>query len=286
MTCLANPAVGKEKEFEITPAEISRRVLIIGAGPAGLEAAIVCKKRGHDVIVAEKEKQLGGQLNYACKPPKKQDMEKLLYFLSGQIDKLKIQTHLGKKVTKRFIQEVKPDIVILATGSTPIVPEIPGTQSENVALATEILKGKEILGEKVIVVGGGQVGLETADFLSEAGRKVTVVEMSSQVGVGIPPRIMAFLMKRISAQNIRILVNRQVKEITSRGVRAAYLGQTEEITGDSVVLAVGNKSDISLLKELEDRIPGLGGLYVIGDCLEPRTALEAIHEAAQISKGI
>ena len=261
-------------------------LIVIGAGPAGLEAAIISKKRGHDVVLAEKENRLGGQLNCATKPPKKDDMERLLHFLSKQIDKSKIKTYTGKKVTKKFVQELKPDIVVLATGSTPILPEIPGIQSKNVTLATEVLKGKKILGEKVIVVGGGQVGLETADFLAEAGRDVTILEMCSQVGIDILLRIMVFLMKRMAEQNIHILVNREVKEITIKGVRADHFGHTEEITGDVVVLAMGNKSEVSLLEELEELIPGLAGLYIVGDCLEPRTALEAVHEGALIAKGI
>jgi len=286
ITCLVNPAVGREMEFQIEPVRAPKKVLIVGGGPAGMKAAIIAKERGHDVVLAEKEKRLCGQLNYAFKPPGKEAIKKLVDYFSEQVKKLEIETYLGKEVTKEFVQEIKPDVLILATGATPITPGIPGIEEENVLLATEILDGKKPIAKRVIVIGAGQTGLETADFLAEAGHEVIVLEMLSEVGLDMPDRNKMFLIKKMTAKSIRTFVNRKVKEITNIGVRADHFGQQEEFRGDTVVLAMGSKPERSLLQGLEEIIPELEGFYIAGDSIEPRNALEAIHEGARIAREI
>lgn len=286
ITCLVNPTVGREMEFQIVGTKIPKKVLIVGAGPAGLETAIIAKQRGHDVILAEKEVRLGGQLNYASRPPKKDRIEKLVEYFSEQVKKLRVRTYLGKFVTKNFVQEINPNIIIMATGSTPRVPEISGVDGENVSLAIEVLEGKKVLGKRVVVIGGGQVGLETADFLAETGKEVMVLEMLSEVGIDVPPRNKVFLMKKLSEENVQIFVNRKVQEIFDKGVRADHFGQEEEFTCDAIIIAVGSKPQRTLMQELKEIIPELEGFYIIGDCVEPRKALEAIYEGACIARTI
>jgi 2-enoate reductase len=174
----------------------------------------------------------------------------------------------------------------MATGSAPSVPDIPGVEKENVSLATAILEGKKILGDKIIVIGGGQVGLETADFLAEAGKEVVVIEMLGEIGIGMPPRNKMFLMKKLEKEGVQILANRNVKEIFSHGVRVDHFGHQEEFTGDAIVLATGSKPERILLRELEEFIPELGGVFFVGDCIEPRTALEAVYEGMRIAEEI
>jgi 2,4-dienoyl-CoA reductase-like NADH-dependent reductase (Old Yellow Enzyme family)/thioredoxin reductase len=286
ITCLVNPAVGRERVFRIVRTKRPRKVLIVGAGPAGLEAAIIAKQRGHDVVLAEKEEHLGGQLNHALKPPQKDGIAKLVDYFSKQVKKLGIKIYLGKYVTKDFVQEIKPDIIVMATGSTPRFPDISGIERENVSLAIEVLEGKKVLGKRVVVIGGGQVGLETADFLAEAGKEVVVLEMLSEVGIDIPPRNKMFLMKKLSEENIQIFVDRKVEEIYDKGVRANHLGHQEEFRGDAVVISVGSNPERTLMEELKEIIPELEGFYVIGDCVEPRKALEAIYEGARVAREI
>ena len=149
-----------------------------------------------------------------------------------------------------------------------MVPEIPGIKGENVLTAREVLGGKKVLGKQVIVVGGGQVGLETADFLAEAGKEVKVLEMLSEVGIGISPKVKIFLMRRLSEENVQILVNRRVKEIFERGIHADHFGQEEELLGDTIVTATGFNPDRTLLKELDEIIPDLEEFYIAGDCLD------------------
>ena len=287
ITCLVNPAVGREKEFEMISTKIPKKVLIVGAGPAGLKAAIVAKKRGHDVVLAEKEERLGGQLNYAFKPPKKAGIKRLIDYFSGQVGQLRIKTYLGKQVTKEFTKEVNPNVIVIATGSTPAIPKISGVNGDNVSFATEILEEKKrIWGEKVIVVGGGQVGLETAEFLGETGKKVTVLEMLGEAGIDLSPRTKKFLMRRLSEKDVQILVNRKVMEISSEGVQVDHFGQHEKFPCDAVVVAVGSSPERTLLQELEEIIPELDGFYIAGDCIEPRKALEAIYEGALVGNEI
>ena len=286
MTCLVNPSVGKEFEFKIVPAKKSKKVLIAGGGPAGLEAAIICKKRGHDVVLAEKGKWLGGQLNYAWKPPQKEDIKKLIDYFCKQIKKLKIETYMGKNVDKIFFREINPEVFILAVGSIPIVPEIPGIRKENVILSSEILEGKKVLGKKVIIIGGGRVGLETADFLAEWGKKITILEKLSDVGLKMAARNKIFLLKKLSEENVNILLNREAKKITEKGVYVEHFGQQEEIEGDVVVIAMGSKPERELLKELEEILPELDKFYLAGDCVEPRDALHAIYEGARIARDV
>jgi pyruvate/2-oxoglutarate dehydrogenase complex dihydrolipoamide dehydrogenase (E3) component len=244
------------------------------------------KNGGHDVVLAEKERRLGGQLNYAWKSPGNEIIEKLIDHLCNRVEKLKIRIHLGKEVNRDFVQQIDPEVIVLATGSKLTVPQIFGIGQRNVFLATEILDGKEPLGKRAIVIGGGQTGLETADFLSEIGQEVTVLEMLSGVARDMSPRNRIFLMQKISEKNIQILVNRVATGITNEGVMADHFGRQEEFKGETVVLAVGSKPERDLLRELEEIIPTLEGVYLVGDCIEPKSALEAIYEGDHIARDI
>lgn len=286
MTCLVNPAVGKEIDFQIEPVSNPKKVLIVGAGPAGLKAAIVAKERGHNVILAEKEKRLGGQLNYACKPPHKEEVKRLINWFCKQVEKLQIETYPSKRVTKEFVNKIKPDVIVLCTGATPIFPDIPGIKGKKVFTSFEILEGKKPLGKRSIVIGGGQTGLETADFLAEAGHEVTVMEMLPKVGIDMPPRVKMFFLKELSKKKILIMTNCKTKEITEQGVSADHLGQQVELAADTVVLAAGTEPERGLLKDLEEASLCLEAVFVIGDCNKPRNALEAIYEGARIAMQI
>lgn len=293
MGCIVNPAVGREREFAITPAPRSKRVLVAGGGPAGLEAARVAALRGHRVTLVEKEERLGGQLNLACVPPFMQEMSKLTQYLVCQVTKVGATVQLGREVTARMVQEMKPDAVVVATGATPLIPDdIPGIGDEKVATAWDVLAGRAGLRARdVVILGGGSVGCETADFLAENGdnpfvgrTRVTIVEKTKDVALDMAGQARSLLMERLRQKGVRILTSAQVKEIRGDSVVIAMGGVEESIQGvDLVVLAMGARRVEELSEEIEGWVPEL---YVIGDAKEPRKVLDAIAEAAEVGRRI
>jgi NADPH-dependent 2,4-dienoyl-CoA reductase/sulfur reductase-like enzyme len=253
--------------------------LVVGGGPAGMEAATVTALKGHRVILYEKSKKLGGQLNLASTPPHKEELRNVISYFSYQLKKLKVKVVLGKEVNLRTVKRIKPDVIIVATGAVPIIPDIRGVKNKNVVTAWDVLAGKVEVGEKVVIVGGGMVGCETAEYLAEKGRKVTVIEMLPDIAIDMETFSRIFLLERLTQKNVRLMTNTKVKEITKNGV--IIVNQREEILeADTVVLAVGSKPNTKLLEELEGKFPEV---YAVGDCVEPRRCLEAIHEAWNVA---
>lgn len=286
ITCLVNPAVGREKEWKIIPSKSPMKVMVIGGGPAGLEAARVAALRGHRVSLVEKTDKLGGQMNLAVIPPGKDEIKGLIDYFREQIVKLGIEVHLQSEADADKIKKMNPDVVVVATGSRPFTPEIPGIKKKNAVGAWEILTGDSQCGENIIVLGGGQVGLEVADFLSEKNKKVTVVEMLKDFAAEMPIRRKMFLVDKFKIKGVRILTERKVVEITDTGVVVDYPGGRESLEADTVIVAVGSKSDRKLIQVLEKMVPKFKKFYVIGDCLQPRKALEAIADGCKIALAI
>ncbi len=182
---LANPAVGREAEAAIRPSTNSKNVLVIGGGPAGMEAAIVAAQRGHKVTLFEKAERLGGQFSLAAVPPGKNGIGNLVAYLERQARGLGVEIKLNEEATVSTVETFRPDVVVVAQGAVPAIPRIPGASGTNVLTAADVLNGRTVPGNSVIVVGGGQVGCEVADFLSGQGKKVTVVAMLDEVCRGI-----------------------------------------------------------------------------------------------------
>lgn len=279
--CAVNVAVGREKEFgEIKPADVKRRVVVVGGGPAGMEASRIARLRGHEVTVYDQKETLGGNLLLAAVPPGK---EKLLWFRdyeATQLSKLKVILKIGVKATPELIEETNPDVVILAAGSKPLIPEIPGAQKRNVFTAWDVLEGKaKLTGQKVVVVGGGTVGAETAEFLRNQDNRVTLVEMLPGIAEDMEPLNRRGLMDGLRDKNVTVLTEHRVEEITDQGVVVTSKQNMERgfVEADWVILAMGSKAAQELADALEKKIPHL---YVIGDCRQPRTILAAVYEGA------
>lgn len=293
MGCIVNPAVGREGDFAITPAQRPKRVLVAGGGPAGMEAARVAALRGHRVTLFEKEQRLGGQLNLACVPPFMQEMSRLTQYLACQVRKAGVRIELGREVGSGVIQEMRPDVVIVATGATPLIPEdIPGLNDERVATAWDVLAGRAgLCARNVVILGGGAVGCETADFLAESGDNpfvgrtlVTIVEKTGKVALDMAGQARSLLMQRMRTKGVRILTRAEVKEIRGDSVVLAKGGLEESIEHvDLVVLALGARRVEGLSEEIRGSVPEV---YVIGDAKEPRKVLEAISEAAEVARRI
>ena len=278
--CTVNPLSGFEWRWaneEVLPKPPkSKRVLVIGAGPGGLEAARICAIRGHQVAVVEAAGEIGGTVNIASVPSFKTRWRKLIEWYDRQLRKLGVEIRLNTKATASVIRKETPDAVVIATGSELAIPDIPGITKA--VTVEDVLLGKREVGQKVVIIGGGLEGLDTALYLAKQGKKVTVVEALPEVGAGMETTTyMTFFRKSgglIDKYKITILTQSPVIEVKDNGVEIVdKLGCRKLIEGETVICAVGRKSalDSELMEDIEE-------VYVIGDAREPRKIIDAIHE--------
>lgn len=181
ITCLRNPALGREAEYKLKPAEKSKKVIIAGGGIAGLEAAMVLKRRGHQPIVCEATNTLGGQFALAGEAPRKEEMKAAAISRGEQVSRAGIEVRLDTPVTESLLEELNPDEVIVAIGAAPMQLNIPGSQLTKVTNSHDVLSGEAMVSGEVVIIGGGLVGLEVAEYLHGKASKITVVEMLDKV---------------------------------------------------------------------------------------------------------
>jgi 2,4-dienoyl-CoA reductase (NADPH2) len=278
INCSVNARVGREDLYPIPRAEKSKKVFVIGGGPGGMEAARVAAHRGHLVSLFEKKDKLGGQLLYATLPPYKDEWNNLIRYLGTQLNKLGVDIRLNQECTKEMIDKAKPDAVIVATGATPIIPDIPGANGRNVATALEVLDGSKEVGQNVIVVGGGAIGCETAEYLHRKGKRVTILEMTDSIGKDISEWNRWVVIDRLSA-GVRLETNVKCEEICEKGVMTTRAGtHAVFFETDSVVLAVGMKPADRMAGELKGRVPSL---RMAGDCARLGRVRDAIATGFQ-----
>lgn len=279
ITCLRNPAVGREAECIITPSDNPRTVLVAGGGMAGMMAARTLRKRGHRVILCEVSNRLGGQFILAGSTPHKLDMKKAALEMGEQIVNLGIDVRLNTPVTAELIRQLKPDAVFNCVGSSPIIPSIPGSSMPNVVESHDIIDGKVKVSGNVVIIGGGMVGLETADLLVESGlTPPTVLEMGSAVCVDMGSARKYCMMQTIEDSKIACVTDIKVTEISENMVIGEKNGEHLEFPCDYAVFAVGSHSRDS--HELKEACSELGiDLITVGDAKEARRALEATREA-------
>jgi len=286
--CAINAAVGREKEFaEVIQASVPKSVMVIGAGPAGMEAARVAALRGHKVTIYEKREALGGELLMAGKPKSKRRVLWLCDYLVSQLKKLHVKTELGVEVTPSLVEEAKPDAVVVATGAEPILPDIPGVNIRRVVSAWDVLNEKAKLeNEKIAVVGGGMIGCEVTEYLLEFGNKVTIIEQLPSLASDMEPIHRLEMLKRFNEnKNVVMVIGRKVVGIDEKGVQVVNTdnNKKELIKADWVVIAVGTKPVNTLVSALEGKIPEL---YSIGDCNQPRVIMEAVYEGSLVGRQI
>ena len=278
--CMVNPAVGREKEYQIKETESPKKVIIIGGGPGGMEAARITSLRGHDVILYEKSNSLGGQINLITACKEMCEFENIKKYYENQLKNVRIE--FNKEPSPHAIIEKNPDVVIVATGALPAIPDIPGVDGKNVTTAFSVLGGEEI-GEEILVIGGGGVGCDVALYLKNKKKRVTILEMLDKIGVDIGGSIRWIVKKKLKEAGVSIKTGTKVVEIVEGGVIVEKEGKRYSIGGETVVLAVGTVSNRGLYDELSGKIPNL---QIIGDAAEPRKVLEAIHEGAEIARRI
>ncbi len=284
LTCSVNPACGRETTNPVQPAMRRKRVVIAGGGVAGMECARVASLRGHDVVLYEKNSDLGGHLTEASVPSFKDDLKRLLAWYKRQLDVQKVRVELGTEVNAAVIRDLAPDAVVVATGSSPCIPQIPGADSESVATCCELLLGKKKTGERTIVVGGGLEGSETALWLAQQGKKVTIVEMLPEVGTGVVGANRAMLLDLLSDLRVDAVTNARLHEITSEGIVVLTKDMhVRQLECDTVALAIGMAPN----RKLYDSLAGeIGEVYDIGDCKKPRKIHDAVWEGWTVGRSI
>jgi mycofactocin system FadH/OYE family oxidoreductase 2 len=291
MSCLQNPAVGRELEIgSIEPAATRRKVLVVGGGPAGLEAARVARLRGHEVALYEQQPELGGQVNIATKVPIRGEFGGIARYRIRQMQVLGVQVHVGTEVTPELVAREKPDAVVIATGSTPARPSVPGCEQDHVVTTWDVLLQKTAIGNKVVVVDGGQSHwecLSTVEYLADQGRQVEVITPVLFLGdaVATTSDLTPFYM-RVRRKGVVFSPSTVLKEVAGNTVVVTdvYAGTERRIEGvDTVVMATPNRPVNALYRALKGKVPEL---HAVGDCVSPRTAMDAIFDGYVLGRAV
>ncbi len=274
--CEVNPQCGREKDFKIVPAAAKKTVVVIGGGPAGLEAARVAALRGHKVTLFEKNQALGGHMLESTMPSFKWDVKRLFDWLLRQVNQLGIEVKLGVEATPDQVKALKPDAVIVATGSEPVICNVP--MENKVINAVDVLLGKQAVGDKIVVIGGGLVGAETALYISEHFKKQPViVEMLDKILLDMEPISQIALTAKLAEACIEVYTGWHLDEIKAGKIICSDSAWCKhEIEADTVVSAVGFKPKNDVVKEYVDVAPMV---CAVGDCVEPRKIYNAFEEA-------
>ena len=279
--CLVNPFLGHEAEG-IAPAEKAKKVMVIGGGVAGLCAAFIAQEKGHQVTLYEASDKLGGNMRLAAYPPGKGDITNMIRSYIVRCQKAGVTIKMNQEVTLDLIREEKPDSVIVASGSRTLILPIEGIDNPAIIHGSDLLDGKRAAGKKVLVVGGGMVGCETAAFLGEQNHDVTVIEFRDTVGADVIHEHRVYLMKDFEDYKIKEITGAKVCKFYEDGVEYETAdGQRHESRGyDSVILSMGFRNYNPFGEEIKAIVPDT---YVIGDATRARRALDATKEAYEVA---
>ena len=310
--CLCNPRAGRERETEAKKAKAPKKVMVIGGGAAGMSAATAARDLGHDVSIYDKADRLGGQLHLAGAPPGREEFIQLARDLQNQLVARGVKIMLNQPVDESLVEKEKPQAVIIATGAVPITLPIPGADLPNVVQAWDVLEGKVRTGRRVVVIGGGAVGMETALLLADKGtlsgdalkflllngaeaaedlyelasrgtKEVVILEMIEKVGKDIGRSTRWPMMQDAERAGIQMRIATRALEITESSVKVETGGKVEEIPADTVVLAAGAQAFNPLQETLEKRrIP----VQVVGDARTPAKAFDAIHQGFAAGRNV
>jgi 2,4-dienoyl-CoA reductase-like NADH-dependent reductase (Old Yellow Enzyme family)/thioredoxin reductase len=283
--CTVNASLGREYDFRIVPTAHPHKVLVVGGGPAGLEAARVARLRGHDVILAEKDIRLGGKLHLSAAAPSKGEIRSFIGYMEHQMEKLRVNVMLNCSLDRNAISRLAPDLIILATGSQPVIPPIAGAQQNHVVVAEDVLLERVRVGKRVAIVGGGGTGCETAEWLIARGHRPVLLEMMSQIGWNIEAITRRWMYYEFKKHGVKLLTKSRVLRIEGdRVIYADEHGQEHGVECDTVIIALGYRPNDSMAfcEEEDFSFP----VYKIGDCDRPGTILDAVTTGANLAAKI
>ncbi len=277
ITCALNPVVSREGELKITPAPVKKKAAVVGGGAAGMEAARVLKLRGHDVTVYEEKPENGGLLHEAAAPEFKADIRPFMKYQVTALEKLGVPVIREKADAAKLAGY---DVVICATGSLPIIPKIPGVEKPIAVDCLSAINGAKPVGKKVVVIGGGLVGTETALDLAENGHSVTLVEMLPKIMKDVAVTDFLAYSERIAKTDMRVLTETRLEEVLDNGARVSSKKGEEILEADTVILALGLKAEQGLYNEL---LAAGKEVYLAGDAIKAGKIFDAIHTAYRVA---
>ncbi len=279
--CAVNPEAGNEGRFRLSKAERVKQVWVVGAGPGGLKAAEIAALRGHQVRVFEKDMKSGGRMRLGANPPKKEVYNEFLDYLEKRVKTLGASLELGRRFTEDMLDQQKPDVVVVATGARPQLPDWKGLTESQAVSVDDVLSDASRVGHKVLIAGGGGSGAETADFLSEMGKEVTVVEMLENIASDLVNHMQHYLGQRLKEKRVTILTSTRVLELGKGYVMVEDAAGVRRLNGfDTIVLAMGSTPNDDIYRRLKGRV---SELYLIGDAVKPREIVDAVYEAEDVA---
>jgi 2-enoate reductase len=287
ISCAVNPNCGRERIYDITPADKKKNVVVVGGGLAGMEASRVSALRGHEVHLYEKSDKLGGNVIPGGMPSFKKDDHVLIKWYEGELKDLNIDINFNTEVNEEMLKEANADVIIVATGSTPIFLNLKGYEKNNVMTADNVLLDSSKAGNKVAVIGGGLVGCETALWLRQMGKDVTVVEALPDIlggpHGGIPFMNYDMLKDLVKYNEIKVITASHAKEVTESGLLVEHDGTETLVDADTIIFSVGYRSNNSLYSKVENLADEV---YLLGDAKNVRNIMFAIWDAYEIARQI
>ena len=279
ITCAVNPCVGRE--YELSPAPEKKRVTVVGGGPGGLYAAWACAVRGHQVTLVEKSNELGGNFRIAAYPTGKGQLTEAIRSMIVKCQLAGVDLRCGVEADEMLLRSLAPDAIILATGSTPLILPIPGLSDCGYVTAQDMLDGKAQMGKRILVVGGGMVGCEAAEYLAERGHQVAVIEMKDVIAADVTPEDRRYMFENFEENHVLLRPGAKVTQFYTDGVDYALAdGTAGSLRGyDNIVLAMGSRSNTAL-KETAEKVAGQ--VLVIGEAAKaPGNAVLATGDALE-----